>query len=57
MGKIKSMKRKLKEISEEEISDNEKPAKIRSSDEPVPKKVLLILNITYAFWNSKSSLH
>lgn len=41
MGKLKEGKRKLKDIkmSEEEFSDNEIPAKARSSDEPAPKKV------------------
>jgi hypothetical protein len=41
MGKWKGGKRKLKDItkSEEEFSDNEVPAKARSSDEPIPKKV------------------
>lgn len=41
MGKMKGGKRKLKAITkpEEEFSDNEVPAKARSSDEPVPKKV------------------
>jgi hypothetical protein len=41
MGKLKGIKRKFKNVTqtEEEISDNEVPSKVRSSDEPVPKKV------------------
>jgi len=41
MGKIKGVKRKFKDITEaeEEFSDNEVPTKVRSSDEPIPKKV------------------
>jgi hypothetical protein len=41
MGKVKGVKRKCKDITEaeEEFSDNETPAKVRSSDEPTPKKV------------------
>ncbi|KAJ9601757.1 hypothetical protein L9F63_000049 [Diploptera punctata] len=39
MGKFNTIKRKLKEIKEEDVSDNELPVKIRSSDEPIPKKV------------------
>jgi hypothetical protein len=41
MGKLKGTKRKLKDITraEEDFSDNEVPAKTRSSDEPIPKKV------------------
>jgi hypothetical protein len=41
MVKLKGRKRKLIQItkSEDESSDNEVPAKARSSDEPVPKKV------------------
>jgi hypothetical protein len=41
MVKLKGRKRKLIHVtkSEEESSDNEVPAKARSSDEPVPKKV------------------
>ncbi|GFG38229.1 hypothetical protein Cfor_03827 [Coptotermes formosanus] len=40
MGKLKGIKRKFKNVTqtEEEISDNEVPSKVRSSDEPVPKK-------------------
>lgn len=42
MGKVKgAKKRKFKDITEaeEEFSDNEVPTKVRSSDEPIPKKV------------------
>jgi hypothetical protein len=41
MWKLKGTKRKLKDIikAEEDFSDNEVPAKIRSSDEQIPKKV------------------
>jgi len=41
MGKVRGVKRKCKEITmaEEECSDNEVPTKVRSSDEPVLKKV------------------
>jgi hypothetical protein len=41
MRKVKGVKRKSKDIreAEEEISDNEVPTKVRSSDEPIPKKV------------------
>jgi len=41
MGKVRGVKRKSKEttVAEEEFSDNEVPTKVRSSDEPVLKKV------------------
>jgi hypothetical protein len=41
MGKMKGVKRKFKDVTEaeEEFSDNEVPSKVRSSDEPVLKKV------------------
>jgi hypothetical protein len=41
MGKLKGVKRKFKDVTkaEEEVSDNEVPTKIRSSDEPISKKV------------------
>lgn len=41
MGKVKGVKRKFKDVTEaeEEFSDNEVPTRVRSSDEPIPKKV------------------
>jgi hypothetical protein len=41
MGKLRGTKRKIKDVTkaEEDFSDNEVPAKTRSSDDPVPKKV------------------